>query len=405
MQKIKPKGLPSDQNSTGRSLGREELINLAHVIESGALISNRGTFVKAFENEFANLLGVPFAYACSSGTAAIHTAVAAINPSPGDEIITSSITDMGAISPILYQGAIPVFADVDASTGNLTVATITARLSHKTKAIIVTHLFGNPCDMPAIMALARAHNFLVIEDCAQAFFAKTQDQYVGVWGDLACFSLQQGKHITAGEGGIVTTQSSVMSRRANLFINKAWGYGDEQPDHYFLALNYRMNELTGAVALAQLQKLPQALLHRQQMAKLLCERLKNISGISVVSANDGGEHVYWRFAILVDEQKIKGGAFELGALLNASGIPCSPRYIQKPAFECEVIKLQRTFGESNYPFNLASIEAVNYSKSLYSGTYYFLDHVIVFGFNEKYQSDDIFMIANRVAYLVNQLAV
>jgi len=146
--------LPSDQEASGRTLGEEELGLLAEVIRSGTLISTKGTFVKTLEKQFADLLGVKYAHACTSGTAAIHAAVAALDLNPGEEIITSPITDMGALTPILYQGAIPVFADVDPRTGNITADTIAPCLSERTRAIIVTHLFGNPCDMSAILTLA-----------------------------------------------------------------------------------------------------------------------------------------------------------------------------------------------------------------------------------------------------------
>ena len=153
--------LPSDQNATGRTLGEAELQLIAQAISSGTLTSTKGTLVKRFETAFAERLGIAGtnAHACTSGTAALHTAIAAINPEPGDEIVTTSITDMGALTPMLYQGAIPVFADVDPRTYNVTAETIEAHLSERTKAIMVTHLFGNPCQMDEIMELAQARIF------------------------------------------------------------------------------------------------------------------------------------------------------------------------------------------------------------------------------------------------------
>ena len=247
--------LPSDQNLSGPTLGIDEIELVSRALESGTLTSTRGTFVKQIEHSFAELMGVEHCYGCSSGTAAVHTAVAAVDPEPGDEVITSPITDMGAVAPILYQGAIPVFADVDPHTLNVTPAAIERVLSDRTRAIIVTHLFGCPCPMGEISALARDHGIPVIEDCAQSFLARHQDELTGTIGDIGCFSLQQGKHITCGEGGLVVCADPDLARRMFLFINKAWGYGDENPDHYFLALNSRMSELHGAVALAQLSKL------------------------------------------------------------------------------------------------------------------------------------------------------
>src|SRR4029077_7325439 len=175
------------------------------------------------------------ATAVTSGTAAIHCAVAAVNPNPGDEIISSPITDMGAIAPILFQAAVPVFADVDPHALLISAETIAPRITRRTKAVILTHLFGNPCDMDPIMELARRHGFTVIEDCAQAFDATYKGKPVGTIGHIGCFSLQQTKHITSGEGGIAVTNDPHLGRRIRLFHDKAWGYGDPNPDHYFLA--------------------------------------------------------------------------------------------------------------------------------------------------------------------------
>ena len=228
--------IPSDQEASGRSFGADELTNLAEVIASGILTSTKGSFVKKLERGCAEKFGIKHVYACSSGTAAVHAAIAALDPEPGDEIVTSPITDMGALAPILYQGAIPAFAEVDPRTWNVTAETIQAALSPRTRAIIVTHLFGNPCDMDDIMALSRLRGIPVIEDCAQAFLARVHGRLIGTIGKIACFSLQQGKHITTGEGGLVGTDDDALARRINLFINKGWGHGDPDPDHYFLSL-------------------------------------------------------------------------------------------------------------------------------------------------------------------------
>ena len=197
--------LPSDQESSGRTLGQE-------VIETGTLTCTKGTACATLEKRFAAMVGAEFAIALASGSAAVHVAVAAIDPEPGDEIITTSITDMGALTPILYQGAIPVFADVDPLTCNVTAETIAARLSDRTKAIIVTHLFGNPCEMTPILELARSRGLPVIEDCAQAYLASENGRMVGTFGAIGCFSLQQGKHITTGEGGLVVTDDPRLAR-------------------------------------------------------------------------------------------------------------------------------------------------------------------------------------------------
>ncbi len=388
--------LPSDQDSTGRTFGPEELENVAAALRSGILTSTKGTYTKDFEQQFASKLGSRFGYACSSGTAAIHTAIAAIDPQPGDEIITTPITDMGGLTPIVYQGAIPVFADVDPHTYNVTAKTIEARLSDRTKGIVVTHLFGNPCAMGEILELAKSRNVPVIEDCAQSFLTSYCDRYVGTLGTIGCFSLQQGKHITTGEGGVVVTDDEQLARRMFLFINKAWGYGDSNPDHYFLAPNYRMSELQGAVALAQLPKLEGVVENRVRTAESLTSALRGVSGVETPRITDGAVHTYWKYCLRVDEKVIEGGAVGLGGKLREKGIACAPRYIQKPAFRCQVFRDQVTFGESRWPFTLARPEAVNYDESLFPGTFDALQHVLVLPWNEKYTQEHVDYIAAAV---------
>jgi perosamine synthetase len=395
--------LPSDQDASGRTLGAEELELLAQAIRSGTLTSTKGTFVKTLEQRFADMLGVNYAYGCSSGSGAVHTAIAAIDPEPGDEIITTSITDMGALTPILYQGAIPRFADVDPMTWNVTAESIEKCLSDRTKAIIVTHLFGNPCNMTEIMALANARGIPVIEDCAQAFLATHNGQPVGAIGTIGCFSLQQGKHITTGEGGIVTTNDEALARRMFLFINKAFGYGDPNPDHYFIALNGRMNELQGAVAVAQLGKLRSIVERRQRTAKQLTQRLQGLAGITPPHIDSRNTHVFWKYCLRVDSTQVIDGAVGLAKRLKEKGIFSAPRYIQKPAFQCQVFEQQRTFGNSRFPFTLARPEAVDYTPANFPGTFAGLEAVLVLPWNEAYTDEHIDFIATSVQQSLEQL--
>jgi perosamine synthetase len=395
--------LPSDQEASGRTFDEAELALLAEVLKSGTLTSTKGRFVRTFEERFASLLNVGAAYACASGSAAVHTAVAAVDPEPGDEIVTTGITDMGALSPIIYQGAIPVFADVDPRTYNVTAESIERVLSERTRAIIVTHLFGNPCDMEPIMELARSRRVPVIEDCAQSFLAKSGGRVTGSIGDIGCFSLQQGKHITTGEGGIVTTNDEQLARRMFLFINKAWGYGDANPDHYFLALNYRMSELQGAVALAQSDKLETVVRARIAAAGKLTGRLQTLCGIETPFISQGNVHTYWKYCLRVDDNVIQGGAPGLARLLKERGIASAPRYIQKPAFMCEVFQKQRTFGESRFPFTLARAEAVDYNAERFPGTFEALHGVLVLPWNENYTDEHVDYIADSIIEAVESL--
>lgn len=393
------RALPTDANASGRTFGREELELLRQVIESGTLNCTRGSMVGAFEKGFAEKYGVRHCTAVTSGTAALHTAVAAIDPNPGDEVITSPITDMGAIAAILYQTAVPVFADVDPETCNVTAETVAAKISRRTRAIVVTHLFGNPCDMDPILDLARRRGLPVIEDCAQAYLAAYKGRLVGTLGAIGCFSLQQTKHISAGEGGMVITGDDALGRRVRLFHDKAWGYGDPQPDHYFLALNYRMTELQGAVALAQLKKLDGVVSRRRALAEALTRRIADIPAIRPPEATPGATHVYWKYTLRVDVKELGADVMDLAARLKEAGIHSAPRYIQKPAFLCQVLRERRTFGTSRFPFEGPHRDGageVDYRLEDYPGTVRGLAQVLVLPWSERYTEEDVEFIAGEI---------
>jgi perosamine synthetase len=336
------------------------------------------------------------AIACSSGTSAIHAAVAALDLEPGDEVVTTPVTDMGALAPILYQTAIPVFADVDPFSLNVTAETVGRVVSERTRAIIVTHLFGNPVDVAPILALADRLGVPVIEDCAQAYLATYHGRSVGTLGTIGCFSLQQGKHITCGEGGIVLTDDAVLARRVELFVNKAWGYGDERPDHYFLALNARMSELAGAVALAQLRKLSGHVEVRRARAAELTQALNDITGIQPLASLPGSNPSYWKYGLHIDPGIYPNGPAAFAAALAQDGIASAPRYIQKPAFMCEVFANRRTFGRSEFPFSVARPEAIDYNSARYPGTMNGLATVLVLPLNERYTSEHIGKLSGAI---------
>jgi perosamine synthetase len=388
--------LPSDQDASGRTFGPEELAALGRVLERGTLVSTKGPEVKGFERRFAKTMGAANACASSSGSAAIHAAIAAIDPEPGDEVVTTAITDMGAIAPILYQGSIPVFADVDPETCNVSAAGIEAAIGDRTRAIIATHLFGNPCDMPAIMRVAQHHGIPVIEDCAQAFLARSDGRVVGTIGRFGAFSFQQGKHITSGEGGITICDDPVDARRVYLWVNKGYGYGNEVPDHDFVALNSRMTELQGAVLGAQLDRLTGVVESRRTSAALLTSMITDLEGIRPPTVRPGDAHSYWKYCVNVDRNVVPGGPLALGAELASRGISSAPRYIQKPAFECSVFTNQRTFGASRWPFSIARDGSLDHSRARLPGTYEALDQVLVLPWNERYTEE-------HVAYLATSL--
>jgi dTDP-4-amino-4,6-dideoxygalactose transaminase len=398
-----PLRLPSDQDHTGRTLGDDELAALADVIASGTLTSTKGKYVTALEQAVADRLGVSYAVACSSGTAAVHGALAALDLEPGDEVITTSITDMGALAPILYQGAIPVFADVDETSLLITADTASAVLSDRTRAIVATHLFGAPCDLREFRALCEQRSIALIEDSAQAWLAESDGQLAGTVGALGCFSLQQGKHLTTGEGGVIVTNDAQLARRTRLWVNKAWPYGEPDPDHEFLALNARLSELQGAVGYAQFRKLDAMVDARAASASICVDAMADIPGVTAPKVRANDRHTYWKLAINVDPDVVPGGTTALGSELRLDGVASAPRYIQKPAFATRVFVEQRTFGSSRWPFTLARPDAVDYSPSRFPGTLRGLDRVLVLPWNERYGAVEAEQVAASVRTAVERL--
>ena len=392
-------GLPTEANASGRTFDDAEVRFVTAAIRSGTLNSTRGTFVDRFEREFADWLGCKHAIACANGSAAVHCAIAGLGLAAGDEVITTPITDMGALTPIFYEGAVAVFADVDPATLNVTAKTIAAQITERTRAIIVTHLFGRPCEMDAIRNLANEHGLPIVEDAAQAFGATYGDEAIGTIGKVAAFSLQQGKHITTGEGGIVCTDDDEIARRVFLFVNKAWGYGDENPDHYFPALNYRMTELQGAVACAQLPKLDEVIAHRRMIAADLTSRLVHLPGITCPSDPKNARHSYWKFALRVDGEQIPGGAVALGGLIRSAGVACVPRYVQKPAFECQLFADWRDSPVLNLPLGhnpRGQAAGPLFHREDYPGAIDGLEQVIVLPINERYQPHHVEVVAAAI---------
>lgn len=399
---LRPRALPSDEDASGRSLGEREIAYVTEAIRSGTLASANGKFVRALEVTFADLIGVRFAVACSSGSGAMHAAIGALDLEPGDEVVTTPITDMGAIAPILYQGAIPVFADVDARTLNVTASTIEAVLSERTRAIVTTHVFGTPCDMHEIEILAERRNLPLVEDCAQALLARHRDRYVGTIGRAGAFSLHQSMHVTTGEGGIVVTNDEQLARRIRSFVNKASSHGAEVPEHEFLALNYRMSELQGAVGIAQLEKLERAVERRVLLANIMTKWL-DIPGIRTPVEPLEARSCYWRYAIRLDPSAYPGGPTAFSARLKERGVVTMPRYTGKPAFEHAVIRDRRTLGTSGWPLTLARAAALDHRRERFRGTYEGLDGVLVLPWNDRLTIGNVEHIARSIIATAKEL--
>lgn len=374
----------------GRTLGDEEIAALERVIRSGQLNCTVGGETKAFEAAFAAYYDVPHAVASSSGTAALHLAVAAVDPEPGDEIITTGLSDAGTVLPILAQNAVPVFADVDPTTGNLDPAAVREQITSRTRAIIAVHLFGQPAPVAELRALADEHGIVLIEDCAQAYLTRCAPDgaLAGTVGHLGCFSLQQSKHITAGDGGLTISSDPALARRARLFADKAWPRDTDERTHLFLGLNYRMTELQAAVARAQLPKLAGVVDGRRKAAQPLNAAIAGLSGLSA-GTEEGA--AYWLYPVFVDPAVAGADAREYARVLAAEGIPAVGGYIQRPLYLTPVLAEARTYGKSRYPLTVPPATTVpSYAPGLCPRTEALIgERLFVIGWNEHYSDDDV----------------
>lgn len=351
-----PEPLPSFRDHSGRSLGDEEIAELVETIRSGALSFLTGKKTAAFERGFADLLGVREAVAVANGTAALHAALIYLNPEPGDEVILSPVTDIGTAIPVMAQLAVPVFADVDPRTQNMTAATIEACLSPRTRAIIVTHVFGAPADMDPILELAARHGLFVIEDCAQAHLATYKGRICGTMGNLGCFSFQQSKHMTTGDGGMVVSNEDMRFGRAlRLCGDKGWPRAKGGRDHLFLAPNYHMTELQAAVGLAQLRKLPGMVQARIDAADHVTSRLAGVD-VEPVPVLPDSRGVFFYYSFRLAPSRLRAPVKDVMRALAAEGIDGFVGYPGPiPLYRYPVIRDRLTFGTSGWPFTLPGV--------------------------------------------------
>ncbi|MDB6168029.1 MAG: glutamine--scyllo-inositol aminotransferase [Verrucomicrobia bacterium] len=378
-----------------RRWGAPEMARLAAMLEQDSLFYWNGQQTVALLGGFRELYPLEYAFACSSGSAAIHIAIAALRLKPGDEVIVPPITDMGTVIGILYQQCVPIFADLDPATYNLDPADVRRRISSRTRAIIAVHLAGNPCDVSQLQVIAREHNLALIEDCAQAWGARAQGAPVGLAGNLACYSLNQHKHVTCGDGGIVATNDLRYGPGLGKWGDKHYDRmaGGRDPEE--LAPNYRISEPQSAVAAAQLKRLPEIAARRSAAGDRLTALLSGTPGLRLPRVNAGDTSSYWFYLVRVEAEKFRVTRNELAASLAAEGVACQAGYIPRPIYQYPVFRNHNFFG-GQWPIRDLGLTSVDYRNVSCPVAEEILRDCIIFTLNEAMSDSYIDKLAHAI---------
>jgi perosamine synthetase len=282
-------------------IGEAEKRNVLEAVES-TWISSKGVFLDRFETGFAGFVGAKHGVGTCNGTVSIHLALVALGIGPGDEVIVPTFTYVASVNAITYTGATPVFVDSEMDTWNLDPALIEARITPRTRAIMVVHLYGHPADMDPIMDIARRHGVAVVEDAAEAHGAECRGRKVGSIGDISSFSFFGNKIITTGEGGMVLTDDDALAERCRHFR----GQGVSPTRTYWhdvVGFNYRMTNIQAALGVAQLERIEDVLAAKRRIAKRYEARLSRLPGVTFQPEAQWARAVWWMVSILVEPEQ------------------------------------------------------------------------------------------------------
>ncbi|MBI4658117.1 MAG: DegT/DnrJ/EryC1/StrS family aminotransferase [Verrucomicrobia bacterium] len=299
------------------------------VFRSGRWFRGSGNNVAEFESAYANLLGAKRCLATASGTTALLVSLHVMDVDAGDEVIVSPYTFIATYNAILVNKALPVFADTDPATLTMDPASIESRITERTRAVLPVHIYGMPCDMDPINAIARKRKLAVVEDACQAWLAEYKGRKCGTLGDLGCFSFQESKHLPSGEGGAVTGNSDELLDRCHAFHNcgrATGGFKGARP-YFTRGSNYRMQQFQAVLLMQQIDKLVQETAHRRESADYLTANLKEIPGIQPARLPENSRAVWHLYPFRYDAQHFNGlPRDKFIRALTAEGVPCSSVY-------------------------------------------------------------------------------
>ena len=339
--------------------GAPELERLTEMVKQDALFYWKGPQTELFKERFQATCPLEHIMTCTSGTAALHIAVAAVGLVPGDEVITSPITDVGTVIGIIYQQGVPVFADLGANTLTLDPASVEAAITPKTKAIIAVHLAGNPSKMMELRAIADKHGLALIEDACQAWGAEYRGKPIGTLGDIACWSLQNSKLITTGDGGVVASSHPEYGPKLQPFGDK--GFNRSEGKWQGFSTNYRMSEPQAAVLAGQMTRLEGIAASRAKLGNLLNAEISGIPGITPHEVHAEDRCVYWFNMFRIDPAAFKVDRGQIYKALRAEGVICSPGYIPEPVHRSDVFK-NHAFFNGHWTIKEAGMTDMDYTK-------------------------------------------
>jgi perosamine synthetase len=274
------------------------LEDIKKILESGNLI--QGEYVANFENITAKYLDIPYVKMVSSGTAALHLSLMALEIGPGDEVIIPAFTFPATANVVEIVGATPLLVDINLSDYCINTNLIEEKITNKTKAIIPVHAFGQAADMDSILDIARKHNIGIIEDAACALGTEYHKQKVGTFGEIGCFSLHPRKAITTGEGGIVITSNKKLAEKIDLLRNHGAKYVNEKLDFVMAGLNYRMTEFQAALGIPQIQEIELLISRRMEQAVLYSKLLMGSENVITPQSYTDRRHIYQTYHVLID---------------------------------------------------------------------------------------------------------
>ena len=318
---------------------------LAECVETG-WISSEGPFVKKFEAGFADLVGRRHAIAVTNGTAALDAAVDALGLGPGDEVVMPTFTIISSILQIVRCGATPVLVDSDPLTWNMNVEQVAARITPRTRAIMVVHIFGLPADMDPILALAEQHGLAVIEDAAQMHGQTYRGRPCGSFGDISTFSFYPNKLMTTGEGGMIVTDDDQLAENCRSVRNLCF-QDKKRFVHEHLGWNLRMTNLQAALGVAQLERVEEFVARKRHMGQRYLALLADVPGLQLpLPRTDYAENIFWVFGLMLDDT-VPFDAVEAMRRLGARGIGTRPFFC--PMHQQPVFLERGLFAGENYP--------------------------------------------------------